>query len=112
MLLNTTTKRDEIRRQKNKPFYVKSPWFEKELKEALNEIDRLKAELATRGLVETRLRKSWKEDTESATKKGELKCAEIEQQTKEACIKRIKQEKWLGKWDVETLEQAIDSAGG
>ena len=37
---------------------------------------------------------------------------QIEQQTKEACIKRIKQEKWLGKWDVETLEQAIDSVGG
>ena len=39
--MDTTAKRDEIRRQKNKPWYVKSPWSERELKEALNEIDRL-----------------------------------------------------------------------
>lgn len=39
--MNTEHKRDEIRRQKNKPPYSNSPWFEKELLEALNVIDRL-----------------------------------------------------------------------
>ena len=38
--MNTDDKRDEIRRQKNKPWYVKCPWLEKELLEALGEIDR------------------------------------------------------------------------
>ena len=37
--MDTTAKRDEIRRQKNKPWYVKSPWFERELAKALEEID-------------------------------------------------------------------------
>ena len=39
--MNTTTKRDEIRRQKNKPSYVKCLWFEWELERALEEIDEL-----------------------------------------------------------------------
>ncbi len=39
--MDTDDKRDEIRRQKNKPWYVKCPWFEKEFPKALNEIDRL-----------------------------------------------------------------------
>ena len=97
MLLNTTAKRDEIRRQKNKPFYVKNPWLEKELLQTLDEIDRLRekiVEVSDVGYQKIR----------AIHEKG------IEQRTKEACIKRIKQEKWLGKWDVETLEQAIDSA--
>ena len=37
--MDTTAKRDEIRRQQNKPWYVKSPWFERELAKALEEID-------------------------------------------------------------------------
>ena len=45
---NTDNKRDEIRRQQNKPWYVKCPWFEKEFVKALDEIDIKDAE--ARGL--------------------------------------------------------------
>ncbi len=37
--MKTDDKRDEIRRQQNKPWYVKCPWFETELGKALDEID-------------------------------------------------------------------------
>ena len=44
--MNTDDKRDEIRRQRNKPWYVKCPWFERELGVSLIEIDRLRQALS------------------------------------------------------------------
>ncbi len=82
-------------------------WLIDQLKECREEI------IITK-LIETRLRKSWKEDTESATKRGDHKCAQIEQRTKEACMeacrqKVVKQIETDGLYLYE-IQQAIDSA--
>ena len=54
--------------------------------ELLNQLKECREEIIITKLIETRLRKSWKEDTESATKRGDHKCAEIEQRTKKECF--------------------------
>jgi len=38
-MYNTEKVRDEIRRQKHKPYYSKNPWYEEELVRALDELD-------------------------------------------------------------------------
>ena len=72
--IDTGEIRDEIRRQKNKPWYVKSPWFEKELVRALDEIDSQAAWFAER-------------DKDSKLFVEEQRA--IEQRTKEAIKARI-----------------------
>ena len=120
---NTSDKRDEIRRQQNKPWYVKSPWFEKELSKVLDkmdEMDKLEKELDKKEAYITELF----DECETCRPK-------IEQRTKEAIKSNLPTKKefkesvkqgspdeplTIGEEMVCTLlmdmvKQAIDSAG-
>lgn len=101
--MNIEDKRDEIRRQKNKPWYVKCPWFEKELLKALEKVDMLERE---QGKVRSELRK-WQVET-------------IEQRIREAIKTRIISS--FAGHDIHSLDpvnvtideilEAVDSVGG
>jgi len=102
--MDTDAKRDEIRRQKNKPWYVKCPWFERELRVAYDEIDRLRE--TVRLLNEQ-------------NKRWEVLYNEIEQHTKEEVWESIQtahKAKGYLRTDglllrMDEIEQAIDSVG-
>ena len=91
--INTADKRDEIRRESHKPWYVKCPWFEKEFPKALNEIDRLSM------LVDY------------AKESGiTINPQDIEQRTKDDCKQIIKDKWWPHDYGykLESILQAIE----
>ena len=92
MLLNTKAKRDEIRRQQNKPWYVKCPWFEKELAKALGEIDMLEDTAIAAAYMASGInidKTSYRQQVRDFESK-------IEQRTKKACITEA--ENWYNEW--------------
>ncbi len=115
---NTADTRDEIRRQQNKPWYVKCPWFEKELVKTLDEIDRL-----TKKPEKSRYMQGYikGQDNQIAHEKLHLTEAEqIEQRTKEAIWASINLAhahkahtmKRAAPLRMVEIQQAIDSVGG
>lgn len=113
--MNTDDKRDEIRRQKNKPWYVKCPWFEKELAKALGEIDMLEDTAIAAAYMASGInidKTSYRQQVRDFE-------AKIEQRTKEACYEvawplllRIPVSTGLYEPLKRDLKQAIDSVGG
>ena len=156
--MNTTNKRDEIRRQQNKPGYVGLPWFKKELLKALDEIDELHGLERLFEMQHSRSQeadKRWqdatgkhdtipdlgdllqwlmaeidrlKQEYKASQKRGQQQAEmhkivtdQIEQQTKEACIKEAEKfamtyatgpEGWVWQSLYKAMRecQAIDSA--